>query len=396
MADLGDMTQSLALKERALAIAERNFGPNHYITGDYLFTLGLAELDQGAYATARRHIQQALRTFEARYSTSHEYVATALSVLAETDARLGDYANSRREQARAIDVYTRVGGPNHPFVASALTELAAVYREQGAPAEALPLLARALAIRETRLGRDHRDVARTRGTWRLHSCRRAVSTRAQQLASRALLIWAELDAPDAPEYASLLALYAQIQIRRGNYLAAKDHYAKALQIRARVFGTSHPAYAEAQSGLGLALAYLGESGAALDAAAGAEATGRSHLRLMLRSLPERQALNYAAARPRGLNLMLSLSSSMPRRSPCSRRRTDLSRALVLDEMAARQSTGRAPGERTDPARIALRSVQQRLANLMARGPGQLSAVQYAAVVEDTRARASLPSRRSRN
>ena len=66
-----------------------------------------------------------------------------------------------------------------------------------------------------------------------------------------------------------------------------------------------------------------------------------------------------------------------------------SRALVLDEIAARQSAGRAPSERTDPARIALRSAQQRLANLMARGPGQMSPVQYTAVVEDARRESEL-------
>ena len=70
---------------------------------------------------------------------------------------------------------------------------------------------------------------------------------------------------------------------------------------------------------------------------------------MLRSLPERQALNYAAARPRGLNLILSLSGSMPDAIPVAVDGLIRSRALVLDEIAARQSAGRASSERTDPA-----------------------------------------------
>ena len=36
--------------------------------------------------------------------------------------------------------------------------------------------------------------------------------------------------------------------------------------------------------------------------------------MMLRSLPERQSLNYAAVRPRGLNLILSLTGSTPEAS----------------------------------------------------------------------------------
>ena len=197
----------------------------------------------------------------------------------------------------------------------ALTELASVYREQGTPAEALPALERALAIREKNFGPDHRDVARTLADMASTLMQIGRSTRAQQLASRALGIWDRLNTPDAPEYATALALYAEIQGHRGDHMAARDHYERALQIRARVFGTSHPAYADAQSGLSLALANLRESDAALSTAAKAEVTGREHLRLMLRSLPERQALNYAAARPRGLNLILSLSGSMPDAAP---------------------------------------------------------------------------------
>jgi CHAT domain-containing protein/tetratricopeptide (TPR) repeat protein len=386
---LGDLSRSQALKEQALGIAQRNFGAGHPMTGVYLHSLGLAELDQGAYATARQHLQQALKAYEAGYGGQHEYIATALSVLAETDAKLGDYANARREQARAVEVHTRVGGPNHPFVATALTELASVYRQQGSPSEALPLLQRALAIREKNFGSNDREVARALGDMASTLMQMGRPAGAQEIASHALHIWAQLDVPDAPEYASALALYAEIQGERGDYSAAKIHYEKAMQIRARVFGTSHPAYAEAESGLALALANLRQASAALEVAADAEAIGRDHLRLMLRSLPERQALNYAAARPRGLNLILSLSSSMPEAIPVAVNGLIRSRALVLDEIAVRHSAGSTASERTDPQRIALKSVQQRLANLMTRGPGEISPAQYAMLVDDTRRESEL-------
>jgi hypothetical protein len=128
-----------------------------------------------------------------------------------------------------------------------------------------------------------------------------------------------------------------------------------LQIRAKVFGTAHPLYAEAQSGLGRALAGLGEREAALETAASAETAGRDHLRLMLRSLPERQALNYAAARPRGLNLVLSLAGVMPAAVPSALDGVIRGRALVLDEIAGRRSTIRQVSQQADPAHEALRS-----------------------------------------
>ena len=382
--DLGDLSGGLALAQRALGIAERNFGPDHHVTGEYLHGLGLAELDQGDYATARLHFQRALKVFETRYGPWHEYVATASSVMALADARLGDFARARQEQSRAVAIHERVGGPNHPFVAVALTELATLYREQGASAEALPLLERALAIRERSLGAQHRDVARTLADLASTLSDVGRPTRAQTLAVRAVEIWERQGAPDAPEFATVLALYAKLQTNRGDSAAARAYYERALAIRARTFGVSHPLYAEAQAGLAVALAATGDRGAALEAALAAESTGRDHLRVMLRSLPERQGLTYAATRPRGQDLILSLPGSTAEAIPAALNEVIRSRALVLDEIAARQGAMHAASDREQPARAALATAQQRLANLTVRGPGPLPPAQYAAVLDEAR------------
>jgi CHAT domain-containing protein/tetratricopeptide (TPR) repeat protein len=384
LADLGDLSGSIALRERALSIAERGFGPQHHVTGEYLHALGRAQFDQGAYTAARSGFQRALAIFEARYGEWHQYVVSTLSMLALTDAKLGEYAKAQREQSRAVAIHTRARGPNHPFVAVALTELATVYREQGFPAGAVPLLERALAIREMRLGPQHRDVARTLVELASVLMVTGRTARAEALASRALAIWERLDAPDAQEFATVLALYAQIQMKRGDYAAAAEQFRRALQIRARVFGTSNPLYAEVQSGLSVALAHLGEGRSALDAAVSAEATGRKHLQLMLRSLPERQALNYAMARPKGLSLIVSLIDSVPEATSSALDELIRSRALVLDEVAARQGAGRGPTDGDDPALATLTAVQQRLANLVVRGPGPLLPAQYSALLDDAR------------
>ena len=115
-----------------------------------------------------------------------------------------------------MSVHARVGGSNHPFVAVALTELATLYREQGSPAQALPLLERALAIRERSLGAQHRDVARTLADLASTLSDVGRPTRAQTLAVRAVEIWERQGAPDAPEFATVLALYAKLQANRGD------------------------------------------------------------------------------------------------------------------------------------------------------------------------------------
>jgi tetratricopeptide (TPR) repeat protein len=384
LSDLGDSVRSLELTRRALAIAERTFGPNHHMTAKYLHSLGLAELDQGEYLAAREHFQQALGVYQARYGQWHELVATAHNVLALADARLGDYAGSSREQSRAIAIFSRIGGPAHPYVAISLTELATVYLEQGQPAQALPLLERALAIREKALGPRHGDVARTLVDLASTLMQAGQPSRAQRLAERAVAIWDELNAPDAPDYATVLALYAELQRRRGDDAAAREYFERALAIRSRVFGPSNPVSAETQSGLALALASLGHRAESLDMARSAETIGRDHLRLLLRTLPERQALNYAATRPRGLDLILSLSTTVPEAVAMAMDGTIRSRALVLDEIAARSVASSGSVDGADSVHARLMSAQQRLANLTVRGPGQMSDAQFKSLVDATR------------
>lgn len=384
LADLGDLDRSLELRQRALLTATREFGGAHHETAVYLNSAAIGDLALGDYIAARRRFEQALASLESRYGPWHDWVATARLNVALVDARLGDYEDARREHERATAIWERALGRNHPFVAVALTELATVYREQGLASQALPLLERALSIRERNLGLDHPDTGRTLVDLASTLSQMGERQRARSLARRALLVWERLDVPNAPEYAQVLALYADIQHQAGQDGAAKEYFERALRIRGRAFGVSSPLYAEAEAGLSLALASQGESMEALRAAVHVETVGREHLKLLLRSLPERQALNYAAARPRGLSLMLSLAGVMPDAVPVALDALVRSRAVVLDEIAARQRASHVRQEGMDLTQSAWRSAQQRLANLIARGPGPMSPAQFARVVEDTR------------
>jgi CHAT domain-containing protein/tetratricopeptide (TPR) repeat protein len=382
--DLGDTRTSLALKRRALTIAEREFGPEHHLTAPYLQTVAVAEMREGDFVSARARFRRALDIVERKYTAWHEYVATTLATLARTDASLGDYASAQQELDRAVEIQTRIGGPDHPYVAGFLTELASVYRDRGLPERALPLLERALAFRERRLGPGHRDVARTLADTASTLMALGQSARAGALALRAETIWRALDAPDAPDYATVLALLAQIAETLGRHADAKSYFARALAMRAKVYGPSHPLYAATELGMGRVLVSLRDAPGAFAAASSAEATARDHARLMLRSLPERQALLFAGTRAAGLDLVLSLSRTLPDRVESAADVLVRSRALVLEEMAARRDTEHAAANSADPVQVAMQSAQQRLANLITRGPAALTSKQYQAVLDVAR------------
>ena len=141
----------------------------------------------------------------------------------------------------------------------------------------------------------------------------------------------------------------------------------------------HPDIAAIEVKRAALLAQTDRKQESLTVALGAEATGRQHLSLTLGSLPERQALDYAAKRPQGLGLALSLVT--PDSSALVLDAVVRGRSLVLDEMAIRRHA--VNDEAGGPAAslwTTLRQARQRLANLVIRGPGSLRPEQYAALV----------------
>lgn len=386
--DLGDFDRAHTLRDRALAIVEREFGPQHYETAVYLNSAAMSDLSRGAYPEARARLERAIRMFEAQFGPSHDYVATTRLNLAIVDANLGDYVGAGREQSRATAIWERTLGRNHPFVAEALTELAIALREQGSAAQALPLLERALSIRQRALGPAHRDVAVTRTELAAAYAKMGNTRLAQDQAAQALRIWQQLDEPDSPEFAAALMLAGELQLKRGALVDAKAYYDQALAIRTKAFGRRHPAFADAQIGLALTLAAAGQLPPATSAAAEAEEVSRDHLRLMLAHLPERQSLNYAATRPKGLDLLLSLAGSTPDGAALALDEAIRSRALVLDEMAARRGSA-AGATPAAPLAAKLASARQRLANLVVRGPGEMPVARFAALVDEARSESEL-------
>jgi CHAT domain-containing protein/tetratricopeptide (TPR) repeat protein len=388
---LGEIAEGRSLRERALSIAESNYGVAHLEVADYLNDLAITNRQQGSYEAARAIYERAVRIVENRASPDYLRLATLMYNLANVHASLGDLVEAQRYLDRAVSIWQRMLGPEHPYMARAMSSIAQSLLDRGRYDQAQVLFERALKIRERKLGPDHRDVARNLEDLATTLERKGQVSRAHELSARAVAICERSDAPDLPDFASILSLHANLQIDRGDFEAARGYYERALAIRGRVFGTSHPNYAETQAGLAVALAGLGDSAAAITSALQAEETGRQHLRLTLRYLPERQSLGYAATRPKGLDLAMSLSADLP-----DSRVFDAvikGRALVLDEMAARRRVRtEAAHPELAPLWAALTSARQRLANLVVRGPGDQRPQQYLALVEDARQEKELAER----
>ena len=155
-ARLGD---AKALLERALAIDEAAYGPDHPAVATDLNNLALILRDLGQPEAARPLQERALAIDEAAYGPDHPAVATDLNNLALILRDLGQPEAARPLQERALAITEAAYGPDHPAVATDLNNLALILRDLGQPEAARPLQERALAITEAAYGPDHPAVA---------------------------------------------------------------------------------------------------------------------------------------------------------------------------------------------------------------------------------------------
>ena len=173
------------------------------------------------------------------------------------------------------------------------------------------------------------------------------------------------------ELAFVLRLRAGIETRRGDFTAARETLADALTARERVYGRAHTKAAEVRVDLAAADFALGRQEAALAAALDAEQAGRDALRFTVRYLPERQALAYADARPKGLDVALSIVAAGGVEQPSHVFDSVLqSRSLILDEIASRARSAAGSDPELAVLNTAVVAARQRFANLMLRSVGE--------------------------
>jgi CHAT domain-containing protein/tetratricopeptide (TPR) repeat protein len=387
---LGDLAGARSMGERALMIDERAFGFDHPRVADQLNDLANTLLVQGEYSAARLLYERSLNITEKRYGSDHFAVGTTVYNLANLLGSLGDLSEARRQFQRAIQIWTRAMGPEHPSIATALSTLAGTLADEGLHQEARTYLERALVIRERAVGPDHPLVASTLEELSVSLAMLGFGRRSSELSARSLRIREEIGAPRG--LAGSLEVHARLLAQQGDYRGARQSYQRALEIRRPLFLNAHPTIARTEVALAAVEAHLGDWDDALARALRGEAIGRDHLRLTLGSLAERQALDFAATRPRGLELALSLPPN-PQASAPMLDALIRGRALILDEVAARRQALAGADSQLAALWTGLASARQRLANLVVRGPSDQRPGQYATLIEDARREKELAERR---
>ena len=287
-----------------------------------------------------------------------------------------DHARSRSGRSERAARRPRPPRRSRTSEASGLTDslngLVGINPPLGNYEAARALLERALAIKEQALGSDHTSVALTLST--LAGVHRKLEQRekARPLYERAYAIWAKARGPAHPDAADTLDRLGEFLAEGGEYAAARDTYARALSAVESMRGPDHPNVGVLRQHLAEVLMMLGDDAAALKMAIEAERIGRNHFRVVGRTLPEREALMYAATRPTGADVALTLAG---RAALAPRDRQSVwdaiirSRAVVLDEIASRHRASTAAGDQElDRLFRELGTRREQLARLVVSGP----------------------------
>jgi len=324
----GDYVAARDFYDRSLAIKEKAFGRDHVEVALVLHNLANLLFDIGDYQTSQRLFERAIVIRVDKLGPTHSLVASSRYGLATTLAAAGQNRLAYLTFETALSLW-RKSGADSPDVAEGLRGLAAFLEGTGQLRQAERRYAESLSIYEKAYGRDHLEVGSVLSSLAALYVRLGALERARSLSARALPILEAVLGRDSPQVAKVLALEADIHLRRQEWPAAIE---KALQ---------------------------------------SEAISRDRFRLTARALSERQALGYADVRASGLDVALSVLASDPTTDAATRRSVHdaaiRSRALVLDEVASRHRPTDVDVQLT-PASQRFASAQQRMANILVRGP----------------------------
>jgi len=255
---LGDMEGAKKMYERALAIGEATYGPDHPQVAIYVNNLGLVLIALGDMEGAKKMHKRALAIYEATYSPDHPQVAIYVNNLGLVLKALGDMEGAKKMFERALVNGEAAYGPDHPQVAIYLNNLGDVLKLLGNIEDAKKMFERALVNGEAAYGPDHPQVAIYVNN--LGGVLQALGDLecAKKMFERSLAIDESTYGPDHPDVAIDVNNLSLVRQALGDMEGAKKMFERALAIGEATYGPNHPQVAIYVTNLGGVLQDLGD------------------------------------------------------------------------------------------------------------------------------------------
>jgi tetratricopeptide (TPR) repeat protein len=195
--------------------------------------------DQGNYAAATEIAKRAVAIAEKNLGPEHPAFATTLNNLAFLYRKQGRSSEAEPLYRRALEIRLKTLSPEHPDIVNSLNNLSYLYRDQGEYRKAEPLLKNALAIRMKALGSDHPDVGSSLSALANLYGSQGRNVEAEALYKRALAIFEAALGPDHPTVARSLDELAQLYESQGRKAEAEALHKRAMMILDKPLSNEH-------------------------------------------------------------------------------------------------------------------------------------------------------------
>src|ERR1019366_6282789 len=232
-------------------------------TGPLLNQAGLYLNNRGQLGEAGQALKRALAIAEKLYGPDHPEVATDANNIGQILKAQGDLPGALRYTQRALAIDEKVYGPDHPKVAIRANNIATILKAQGDLPGALQYTQRALAIDEKGYGPDHPEAATDANNLRQILKAEVDLAGALQYPQRALAIDEKVYAPDHPNVARDANNIGTILQDQGDLPEALLYTPRARAIDEKVYGPDHPNVARAANNIGQILRAQGDLAGAL-------------------------------------------------------------------------------------------------------------------------------------
>jgi tetratricopeptide (TPR) repeat protein len=215
------------LYSRALAIAEKAYGPDDQRVATILNNYALFEKGRGRPEPAEKLFHRALEIRQCTSGPNDPETATVLNNLGQVAMLRGDRAKARALFRRAIHIWEKTLGPEHPNVASGLSNLATAFSSGKKYRDAEPLFRRALSIDTARYGYANISTGRDLNNLGVLCFTTRRYNEAEPLFAKALEVHRRT-APVSPETAKVIRNLAEVRTSLGAPQDAEALYKEAL------------------------------------------------------------------------------------------------------------------------------------------------------------------------
>lgn len=369
----GEYASAVATLSRALAIEEKAGAP----VGETLSKLAFAQWSNGDFAQARLNAERAVALLDTG-SNPGRAAGEAQRVMGDILVEMGDYSRARDAQDRALHIFETWFGADSVQVGDDLVGMGNSARDAGDLERAKAVTERAVKVYEARLGPENTRVGGALDNLGQVLVLMKQWSAAQDCFRRALAIQTKALGPESPWTADVYQGLAKVAAGTGNYAEAEKLLRRNIESWREQLGPSHPFTAVSLDLLARVMAHRGEHAAALKTALESAELRREEIAYTVRTVDERQALRFAARKSGALDIALTLAADGSAEDAAGVWDAVIrSRALVLDEMAARNRAARAA---KDPATRRLIAEETRargeLARLAVQGKGNMTAAAF--------------------